>query len=229
MRRPGRGVDTTVVKIAGRDVPTPLLIGGVAGVGILVLGQRLTGEAPAAPAAATDGGAGAVPSTSAGVGDLWGDSEVGQFPSFPAAGGGASAAPAPGGYGWWDDEAPPPAAGPINAPSAPTQPPETPISPVAPPPPSSPVSTPPATSGTPYLYASVRAGSYTLYRINWGRAVDTGTKLTTGGFNAPVHLRTVTGVSGSGTTTLMIIDEGPHVNKILYRGAPGITITTRYR
>lgn len=113
------------VKVGKYNVPTPLLIGGVAGVGILVLGQRLTGQAgPSEPI--PDPAAGTPPTSGGGAaGDLWGD-EVGQFPSFPAAGGTPPSAGA--GYEWWDDEAPP-AAAPINVvvPTVPVT--QTPVSP----------------------------------------------------------------------------------------------------
>ena len=215
------------MKVGRWDVPTPLVVGGVAGVGILVLGQRLTGQAtppPTAPGAdvATPGAGGGT-----GTSDLWGDAEVGQFPSFvPSV---PSAGSSPGGdFGWWDSEAPPAAPPLINgtnpAPIA-----DSPLSPVAPPAPTSPAVAPPTTGPTSaYLYASVRAGTYKLYRINWGKAVLAGS-FTTGGFGAEVHTRVVTAVDGTGTTTLMIVDTGAHAGKILYAHAAGITIATRYR
>lgn len=97
----------------------------------------------------------------------------------------------------------------------------------APAPAPAPTPTPTATLTT-YLWASVRAGTYKTYRINWGKAVLDGS-LTTGGFSAEVRKRVVTAPDGTGTITLMIILTGAHAGKILHAYAPGITISTRTR
>lgn len=79
-----------MVKIAGREYPTPLVVGGVVGVVVLVAGQRLLGggtpEEAAGDPAQKVGGAGAVVPLDG--------TDVGQF---PAPGVGSS-------YDWWDDE-----------------------------------------------------------------------------------------------------------------------------
>lgn len=115
------------MKVGKYNAPTPLVIGGVAGVGILILGQRLRGGGtPAAVPAA------AVPSDGGGTGtsDLWGSSEVGQFPSFVPAVPDAGTSPG-GGYGWWDPSAPPAPPPPINGVPPVPDPVTTPISPGA--------------------------------------------------------------------------------------------------
>jgi hypothetical protein len=89
---------------------------------------------------------------------------------------------------------------------------------------------PPPTSSTPtaYLWASVKAGTYTTYTIVNGQAKQSGS-LKTGGFSAEVKLISATQVDGTGTTTLMKILTGAFTGKLLYSRAPGITIVTRYR
>jgi hypothetical protein len=166
------------VKIGRYDVPTPLLVGGVAGVGILVLGQRLTGQAPSEPVATP--GDQPVPSAAGGTADLWAASDVGQFPSFVPSGGAPSVPP--DSYGWWDGSAPPPSSGPINVP---TPPPTTP-GPVAQWWPAKLGPPPAAATG----YVDVR-GSVYLYRVSGSTATrDAGAPRTFSSYvSGPINAR----------------------------------------
>lgn len=124
------------MNIGGREYPTPLVVGGVVGVGVLVLGQRLLNRGtPAVPAADSQLAAGAAPV----------DGLAGNLGQFPAGSGGVPAfPPSNGNYDWWDPGSVPPG-GVINPPPDPGPPP--PIGPPGPPPPHPvpvPVGQPPA-------------------------------------------------------------------------------------
>lgn len=95
------------MNVAGRNVPTPVVLGGGIGLAV-ILGSRFLGRGTPAPeASATSTGATPDPNIA----------DVGQFPSA----GGAPAFPSSSGdpnadYTWWDPSAPPVSPPPVNDP-----------------------------------------------------------------------------------------------------------------
>jgi hypothetical protein len=143
-----------MVMIAGRNYPTPLVVGGVAGVVVLIAGQRLLGAGRDTGASSDVAGgpasqlqAGATP-----VNDLSGD--LGQFPATGSD------------YSWWDaggDGGTP--SFPVNQGPAPTQLPPTPTQPApapapAPAPTPAPTTSPTTTTATYRLVVKQRTNVY---------------------------------------------------------------------
>lgn len=206
--------------IAGRDYPTPLVVGGVAGVVALVVGQRLLGQSHPADA----GAAAAVP----GVGQ---GGDVGQLPP--------PTDPTAGGSDWWDaggtgGAAFPPA--PINDPGSPIPP-----TPVGPPiggpptggdvPPTHPpgvVPPPPAPAPRPTTYpagtvarATFPAGTYRTARVSGSRFLGYGPSFTTGGLSAWAG-RPVALANGANSTTWFKLLSGTKAGSWCYRWDPNI-------
>ena len=98
------------------------------------------------------------------------------------------------------------------------------------------VTTPPATPTPPttpkpttsYLFASVKAGTYTLYANQSGRAVIAGS-LKTGGFSGECSALTLKQTDGTGSVAMIVMTTGAHAGKMLRRASAGITVTTRTR
>jgi hypothetical protein len=192
-----------VVTIAGRDYPTPLLVGGVAGVAVLVLGERLLGRG-------RDTGEPAAPATST-TPDL-GSTDVGQFPAVGQQGDQS-------GYDWWDDGSDgspsfPPAPGPAPAPG--------PIPRPAPAPAPAPAPTTTSVPAGAIAKVTFPAGTYKTAIVSGSTFLRYGADMRTVGFGTysgrPVILRNVNGGSttwfrslGPGKPGIWFYRWDPHI------------------